>query len=186
MPIRPVDEADLPLILAWRNAPEVRRNSFSRHVITEIEHRAWFERTRTDSRLRAYVFLSDEGLRCGVVTFIDLNPRDRTATWGFYSAPDAPEGNGTRLGICALDEAFGPLGLHKVNAEVLVTNARSVHFHEKLGFVREGLLRENYFNGLEVTDVLRFGLLWPEWVERRPALVSASATARPRSSMSND
>jgi ribosomal-protein-alanine N-acetyltransferase len=39
------------------------------------------------------------------------------------------------------DHAFGPVGLHRLQADIRPENARSQHLVERLGFRREGLLR---------------------------------------------
>jgi RimJ/RimL family protein N-acetyltransferase len=41
-----------------------------------------------------------------------------------------------------LTEAFGPLGYHKVTLRIAVGNDASDRVAEKLGFTREGVLRE--------------------------------------------
>jgi len=45
------------LILPWRNAPEVRRQMYTRHPISPEEHRAWFERMQADPTRRWYLYL---------------------------------------------------------------------------------------------------------------------------------
>ena len=48
MPLTPLSEAELDMILPWRNAPAVRRAMLSHHEITPEEHRAWFQRLSGD------------------------------------------------------------------------------------------------------------------------------------------
>jgi len=83
--------------------------------------------------------------------------------WGFYVAPDAAKGTGRALGVAALRYAFETLSLRKLCGEVIATNVRSLRFHEKLGFQREGVLREQHFDGKNHLDVHYFGLLIREW-----------------------
>jgi RimJ/RimL family protein N-acetyltransferase len=59
--------------------------------------------------------------------------------------------------------AFEKLGLRRVTADVDPRNAPSIRVLERLGFHREGYLREHYvFNG-EVQDGIVFGLLRSEF-----------------------
>ncbi|HEY8357823.1 MAG TPA: UDP-4-amino-4,6-dideoxy-N-acetyl-beta-L-altrosamine N-acetyltransferase [Ramlibacter sp.] len=167
MPLRCLDEADLLLILNWRNAPEVRNNMFSTREITEQEHRDWFARTKADPQSHFYVREDRDGVPNGVVYFTQCRPETQSSFWGFYAAPHSRPGTGTLLGMEALDEAFGPLKLHKVNAEVLAMNERSLGLHRKLGFTQEGLFRDFHFDGTRFMDVVRFGILAPEWHARR-------------------
>lgn len=187
MPLRPLVESDLATVLAWRNAPEVRKYMYTHHEISEAEHLAWFGRLQNDPASLWLIYLSDEGQANGVVYFTQYDALARTAFWGFYSAPDSLPGTGTRLGLAALDYAFFELNLHKLNAEATAVNEPSRRLQTKLGFKEEGLFRDFYYNGVLYLDVVRFGILSSEWVchkeiiqagiSRRDAL-AASAIAR--------
>jgi len=69
--------------------------------------------------------------------------------------------------IAVVDYAFGPLGLRRLEADIDPRNRASVRALERLGFAREGLLRERWQVGEEISDTLLMGLLAHEWRERR-------------------
>lgn len=98
----------------------------------------------------------------GFVSINELIPA-RTATWGFYTAPDAESQSGGLLALLALNYAFTKLQLHKLSAEVLAYNTRSIRFHTREGFKQEGILREHFFDGKTYQSVICFGLLNSEW-----------------------
>jgi RimJ/RimL family protein N-acetyltransferase len=75
-----------------------------------------------------------------------------------------------------LDFAFHELGLRRIEADVDPNNARSIATLERLGFRREGYLRERWFVGGEVQDALFYGLLRREWEARDRATQPASAS----------
>jgi RimJ/RimL family protein N-acetyltransferase len=62
-----------------------------------------------------------------------------------------------------LDRAFGAMALRRVEAEVDVRNAASAQLLRRLGFAREGLLRQRWVAKGEARDVEMFGLLRDEW-----------------------
>ena len=66
-----------------------------------------------------------------------------------------------------VDYAFGPLGLRRLEADADPRNQPSCRALERLGFTREGLLRERWQVGDEVSDTAFFGLLSREWRARR-------------------
>jgi len=175
MPLRKLTEDDLPLILIWRNAQGVRENMYSTQEISAADHRAWFSRMKHDLQARWYLHQGENDKPDGVVYFTQYRPENHSSFWGFYAAPDAPAGTGTKLGLDALNEAFYVLGLHKLNAEVLTTNERSLRFHEKMGFCVEGRFRDYHFNGEYFIDVIRLGILESEWSENRPKVESRMA-----------
>lgn len=79
----------------------------------------------------------------------------------------APEHQGRGLASEALRlvlaHAFGPLGLRRVEADVDPRNAASCRLLERLGFRREGLLRERWRVNGETCDSALFGLLAREF-----------------------
>lgn len=68
-----------------------------------------------------------------------------------------------------IDHAFGPLGLRRLEADIDPRNLASLRALERLGFTREGLLRERWQVGDEISDSVLVGLLAREWRARRAA-----------------
>lgn len=159
--VRTMATADLEMVLAWRNAPEVRRYMYSQHEITLDEHRRWFERVSADPHRHLLIY--EDGT--SALGFVNIHQvaSGGVADWGFYAAPDAPKGTGRSLGNIVLRHAFVDLGLHKLCGQALAFNERSIRFHRMLGFMQEGVLRQQYFDGQHYHDVLCFGLLAQEW-----------------------
>ena len=62
-----------------------------------------------------------------------------------------------------LQWAFQTLDLNRVQAETDTRNVASARVLEKLGFVREGTLREDCVVNGEVSDSWVFGLIRREW-----------------------
>ena len=159
--VRPMIAADLENVLAWRNHPDVRRYMYTQHEIAEDEHRRWFERAAQDPDRHLLVF-EVAGVAQGFVNFHRV-AAGGVADWGFYLAPDVPRGTGHLLGRTALNYAFAEIGLHKVCGQAPAYNERSIRFHHKLGFSREGVLRDQHFDGQCYHDVVCFGLIAAEW-----------------------
>jgi RimJ/RimL family protein N-acetyltransferase len=62
-----------------------------------------------------------------------------------------------------LEYAFEILKLRRVEADVDPRNTSSIRTLERLGFQREGCLRERWHVGGEIQDALFYGLLQKEW-----------------------
>lgn len=62
-----------------------------------------------------------------------------------------------------VDFAFGTLGMRRLEADVDPRNAGSLHAVERLGFRREGILRERWMVNGELQDSVVLGLLSHEW-----------------------
>lgn len=159
--IRVVNEKDLPIILSWRNHEEIRRYMFTQHEISLEEHENWFLRAKDDPKLRLLI-VEDELGPFGYVQFNKVS-QGGVADWGFYVGPYAVKGSGTKLGHAALNYAFTELGLHKICGQAIVGNEASIRFHQKLGFIQEGILRDQQSINDVYHSIICFGLHASEW-----------------------
>jgi ribosomal-protein-alanine N-acetyltransferase len=98
---------------------------------------------------------------CSVSRWI---PDYRSAAIG-YCLTDAAWGHGyaTEAAGAVVQWAFDTLDLNRVQAETDTRNAASARVLEKLGFVREGTLREDCVVDGDVSDSWVYGLLRREW-----------------------
>ena len=95
---------------------------------------------------------------------VNLNDNRMQAEIGYTIAPDR-QGHGfaTEAVRAVLERLFTVQGLHKVSAECDARNIASARLLEQVGFIREGLLREQTWIKNEWTDDLLYGLLADEW-----------------------
>lgn len=66
-----------------------------------------------------------------------------------------------------IDHTFGAMALRRIEADADPRNDRSCRLLERLGFVREGLLRERWQVAGEVQDAAFYGLLARDWQARK-------------------
>jgi UDP-4-amino-4,6-dideoxy-N-acetyl-beta-L-altrosamine N-acetyltransferase len=159
--IRRVAEADLPMILEWRNHPDIRRFMLNQHQIALEEHIEWFRQTTRDMHRQIYI-VEDLDRPLGFVQFNRVSAGG-VSDWGFYAVPNSSKGTGKKIGITALDHAFRDLKLHKICGQAVESNRASIEFHKRLGFKQEGLLREQQKIGDTYYTMVCFGLLAAEW-----------------------
>lgn len=101
-----------------------------------------------------------DGEAVGLVWLFRIDEFDRRAEIGYWIAPDEQgNGYGTEALELGVRFAFRGLGLHKVVARVFAFNEGSKRVLEKVGFRKEGDLREHHFVDGEHVDTLLFGLL---------------------------
>jgi UDP-4-amino-4,6-dideoxy-N-acetyl-beta-L-altrosamine N-acetyltransferase len=170
MALKYLQEADLSLLLSWRNSLVVRQAMYNQHKISLKEHYSWFHRVKNDPSIRCFVWIDPTDNPQGFVNFTSLDLGQRSATWGFYVSPTATPGSGLGLALEALELVFTKFNLMKLSAEVIQSNVRSMDFHKKIGFTKEGCFREQYFDGRHRIDVIRFGMLANEWSKHRRRL----------------
>lgn len=140
--LRPMTSNDLRMVLDWRNQESIRKNMYTTHEITWEEHCAWWERVSISEKFKYFIF-EEDGPQ-GVVSFSDIDQKNMTAIWAFYTGPKAPKGIGSRMEAAALECAFETLGLFKLVGEVLSHNMRVVALHRRFGFRIEGIYRKQF------------------------------------------
>ena len=58
--LRDALKEDIDLLFQWTNEPMVRKNSFSQHNISFIEHQEWFNNIFENKNCKQYIFIVDE------------------------------------------------------------------------------------------------------------------------------
>lgn len=101
----------------------------------------------------------------GTVTLFNLDQSQGRAEIG-YAQAQAHWGNGyiNEALQALLTYAFEDMKLRRLEADVDPRNASSIKTLERLGFQREGFLRERWHVAGEIQDALFYGLLEREWV----------------------
>lgn len=166
--LRPLDDADAPALFAMHADPEFMRY-WSTTPWTDIDQaRAMIARDRVEIAAGQHLRLglhrrSEPGL-IGTVSLFQLNWPNRRAEVGYGVArPFWRQGFMAEAVAALVTHAFATLGFNRLEADVDPRNIGSVRGLEKLGFVREGYLRERWIVGGEVSDTALYGLLAREW-----------------------
>ena len=179
--LRPFDDADADGLFALHS---------SAYVLRYWDAPPWVDRGRAERFITACRQLAEEGSgvrlaveRASDGTFIGWcslnrwNPDHRSASLG-YCFDDAAWGQGyaTEAAGVLLRWAFDTLDLNRVQAETDTRNVASARVLEKLGFQREGTLREDCVVNDEVSDSWVYGLIRREW--QAGHVVHAAASGR--------
>jgi RimJ/RimL family protein N-acetyltransferase len=111
------------------------------------------------------VFLQDTGEQIGWMKLLCDQPNRKGQLTTVIGEPDHwGKGYGYEMRALVIDFMFGPLGLHKAISMVYGDNPKTFGLNTKLGFQREGILREDETGPKgERRDVHVFGLLSHEW-----------------------
>jgi ribosomal-protein-alanine N-acetyltransferase len=166
--LRPFAGADTDALFALHSSPRVLRY---------WDAPPWSDRQQAERSMAACGQMSEEGsgARLAVDRVCDgafigwcalqrWNPDHHSASLGYcYSDTAWGHGYATEAGRALLRWAFDTLDLNRVQAETDTRNLASARVLEKLGFVREGTLREDCVVNGEVSDSWVYGLLRREW-----------------------
>ena len=104
----------------------------------------------------------------GTCTLHQIHLQNRRAEVG-YALSSAFWGNGylNEAMRTLIDHAFGAMHLHRLEADIDPRNEASAKSLERLGFTREGFLRERWIVDGELSDSALYGLLANEWASEQ-------------------
>lgn len=184
--LRPFERSDFSLLIAWTGSPESLfqwAGSSFRHPLDHPQLERHLDESPAPQLDRLLFTALEEGTG-EPVAHIELERIDRqrrSATVCLLAV--APEARGRGIGTATisavLEKAFGELRLHRLELRVFEGNA-AVAIYQRLGFVREGLLREVALGPGGHRSAIVMSVLEQEWRGGpAPDLVSALASTRP-------
>ena len=165
MPARP---AHAPLWHGWRGeAASQRFNPLFPLSVEELSRRlaSYNASDFSDRRLSEYRWMVELGGEV-IGTVSAMNP---SWTMGYveigymFGEKYHGRGHGTRAVALFVEKIFRETNLHRVYAAVSVENTASVRLLGRLGFTREGVMREHYLIQGRRVDEIIYGLLRHEW-----------------------
>ncbi len=166
--LRPVADRDADALFAMHS---------SAHVLRYWDAPPWADRARADgfvarsramaedgTGVRLVLERAADGAFLGWVMLGRWNPDFRSAALGYcLDEPAWGAGHATEAARAVLAWAFATTDLNRVQAECDTRNPASARVLEKLGFRREGTLREDCVVEGVVSDSWVYGLLRREW-----------------------
>ncbi len=166
--LRPVTDEDADALWALHSDPRVLRywdappwTDPARALVFVAKCR---EVADEGSGARVAVERAGDGAFLGWCGLTGFDPDHRSASLGYCFLEDAwGHGYATEAARALLGWAYGALDLNRVQAETDTRNLASARVLEKLGFVREGMLREDCVVDGDVSDSWVYGLLRREW-----------------------
>lgn len=152
-----------PLVMRYWNTPPWNDASVASAYIGE-ERQAMAK----GERLTLAIIEAQSNELIGKCLLFNYQIESRRAEIGFGIAASAwGKGYVQEAAGELLRHAFETLNLNRIEAEIDPTNTASGRALERLGFAREGLLRQRWIIDGEVSDSALYGLLRDDWQKNR-------------------
>jgi RimJ/RimL family protein N-acetyltransferase len=169
--LRAIERADLPTLLAWRNAPGFRRNFREYRELGADQQERWYVASVLgDPATRMFAIVALEGgCLLGACGLCYIDWVNRTADFSLYIgeggryiderfAPDA--------GRTLLRYGFEELALHRIWCEIYDFDQAKQKLLPGLGFALDGRHRETHWAEGAWHDSLFFGILDRDFLAR--------------------
>lgn len=173
MPIalEPFAEHDIDRLIGWIGSPALLMQwtgSAFTYPLTRVQLQLHLVRAGDAATpARIYRVIDTESRACiGHGELANIDRRNCSATAArILVGPAGLRGRGIGQEImrCLLNIGFGELGLHRIGLNVFEYNSSAIRCYEKVGFRREGLLREARRTDDTFQSVVVMGILDREW-----------------------
>jgi RimJ/RimL family protein N-acetyltransferase len=169
--LREVQTTDAPVLVELLTAPDVSRylsappetaSDFQRYV-------AWAVSERQAGRYFAFSMVPHEAQQpVGMAYLRELEPHFATAEWGF-AIGTRHWGSGYFMDAARqlIDFAFTTVGVHRLEARVAVQNGRCQNALQKVGAVKEAVLRRALFRAGEYLDQALWTIVDEDWEQAK-------------------
>lgn len=125
-------------------------------------------RVETVDRLDFAVVDNASGACVGEAVLNNWDPPNRNCSFRIaIFAAGRDRGLGTEATRLTVGHAFDALGLHRVSLTVFAFNPRAQRVYEKVGFVREGVQRDQLLWDGQWVDSVQMSILEDEWARHR-------------------
>ena len=168
--LRPFRRADLPRLRAWHDTPGVMRHwGQSRPLVREDQFEdeltGRFARFEEAGYLAVVPLGPADAPPIGRIEWENLDRHHRSAEVTILIGDPASWGHGygTDAMVALLRYLFHVRGLHRVSLAVLSWNERAIRAYQKVGFVVEGVLRDDVFDEGRFHDQTVMGILRHEF-----------------------
>lgn len=164
--IRNIQRQDVPLLVKWKNDPEIAYLVRGGPINTtyEIESRRYYAGIEDHDTVR-FIIESLEGKPIGFLSLGEIDRENQKAQIGMLIGEKEywGQGCGTDSLRTLLNYLFFELEFNRVGLEVFEYNERAKKVYEKIGFTVEGLQRQGLRRDDKYYDIYIMGILKEEY-----------------------
>ena len=162
--LRALRRDDLPILWAWYQDPELIRHLVGNFRFrSEVDALAYMERwlATADGEVRCAIEHAADRALLGMTMLTGIDRTHSTAEAHVFLGDTSHRGKGYgRTALTAMmAHGFYDLGLHRLDASVLASNAAALHLDQSVGFEIEGTRRQAAFKDGRHVDVVVMGVL---------------------------
>lgn len=163
--LKALTEDHTPLVVKWRNRPEVYKNLYSHTQITMESHLNYYHKQVLPGHCVQFIIYVNAGdYPVGSVFLKNLDTHNAKAEFGIFIGEDVARGMGygSEAARLILEFGFKSLGLNRIYLSVLSNNLAAIRSYRNAGFIQEGLLRQDFRLDDEYVDVMLMAILASE------------------------
>jgi [ribosomal protein S5]-alanine N-acetyltransferase len=164
--LRPLEKEDAPRIVPWFNDQEVIRTMLRYRPLTLREEEEYIEAlSRSEDNITLGIVVRENDRLIGATGLHKTDFRNRSTSFGILigEKDEWGKGYGTEATRLVVGYAFDTLNMNRVWLHVYEYNARGMRSYERVGFKKEGVLRQDTFRDGRYWDTVVMAVLRDEW-----------------------
>ncbi|MFO0969258.1 MAG: GNAT family protein [Gemmataceae bacterium] len=164
--LRPLERVDAPVAQVWFNDPAIRRLIARFQPMNQQSEEALIDQVNKDEHALALAIVHKElDQPIGITGLMNIDFRNRHALFGITIGNKDfwGQGIGTETTALVAQHAFETINLNRLGLHVYEFNERAIRAYERVGYRREGVLRQSFFSEGRYWDTVVMGLLREEW-----------------------
>ena len=146
--LRKVKQEDLKFFRDWRNTSDIWQNNTQFILLNLKQQDSWFNRINSiNTKERMFTIINDEQNPIGICGFVQIDSDNKNAKIAIIIGKTRlhSKGIGTESLNLLLEYGFEKLKIHRIDAEVIEYNKKSINFFQKLGFEPDAVMRDYIF-----------------------------------------
>lgn len=170
--LQPFTRDDISRLIGWIPSPDflmLWAGALFRFPLDDLQFELYINSAEGDNPMRRIYRVVQDGEVIGHIELNNLNLEHRTATLSRVLIGNTAlrgQGIGAQMIEQVLAIGFGQLNLHRIDLVVFDFNQPALRLYEKLGFVREGHLRDVRRVGENYWSLIQMSMLEDEWKAR--------------------
>ncbi|MEO6714206.1 MAG: GNAT family protein [Mycobacteriales bacterium] len=165
---RALEPGDAERMLGWINDPDVTSGLAVRYPMSLANEVEWVETNKSlnyGNAVFAVETIADALHIGGIDIRTHAGPENRKGELGLMIGDKSVwgQGYGKDMVRTACRFGFEEMNLHRIELWVHGTNERATHVYESVGFVREGVARDGWYQGGRYVDMVLMGMLRSEF-----------------------
>ncbi|MBC2128106.1 spermidine N1-acetyltransferase [Listeria marthii] len=163
--LRPLEREDLKFVHRLNNDAKIMSYWFEEPYEAFVELQELYDKHIHDQSERRFI-LELDGQMVGLVELMEIDYIHRRAEFQIIIDPKF-QGHGYAVSATklAMKYAFHVLNLHKLYLVVDKVNEKAIHIYEKVGFIREGELIDEFFVDGAYHDAIRMCIFQQQYQE---------------------
>ncbi|EAE2396191.1 spermidine N1-acetyltransferase [Listeria monocytogenes] len=164
--LRPLEREDLKFVHRLNNDAKIMSYWFEEPYEAFVELQELYDKHIHDQSERRFI-LELDGQMVGLVELMEIDYIHRRAEFQIIIDPKF-QGHGYAVSATklAMKYAFHVLNMHKLYLVVDKVNEKAIHVYEKVGFIREGELIDEFFVDGTYHDAIRMCIFQHQYREK--------------------